>query len=252
MAEYGEMEVAISGLKYGLGGKVESFSCKESDGISFGMPVFGYVGDASSAYRYSNDVGKLAFDADFEASNVITITVNGIAAGDVTFTGTHDATSDLVVAAVAALSGVECVLDSTDATNKTFLIRTKGETAVVTEAITGGSGQATGTVTAHSGQVFVGVAMSTQKSASLDVATNQGYEYQDTINVVSDGELYVDVVETVEAQNEAYVDIAGAGIGVFSNAGVAVNARYRGNADAAGLARLQVRGQTEMTYASSF
>ena len=252
MGEYDYMDAAIAGSKYGLCGRVEGgWICKDSNGIGFGKPVFGYIDDPIGAYNFYNDTGKLVFDADFVASNVITITVNGEDAADVTFASDHDTTADLVVAAVAALDGVECVLDSADTNNRTFIIRTRGATAVVSEAITGGGSQATGTFgNQGSGQVFVGVAMKTEKEQTL--AGVAQYDETEAVNVIADGELWVGVVASVSANNEAYIDNSGADIGEFSNAGVEVSARYRSNASASGLARLRVDGQKEMTYASSF
>ena len=253
MGAYDVMDSGIAGLADGLCPKIEGrWICKDSNGIRFGKPVFGYVGDEVSAYNFYNDVGKIVFDGDFVASNSIVITVNGVAADAVVFATDHDTTAALVVAAVEALTGVECVLDSADANNRTFLIRTKGATAVVAEAITGGAGQATGTITYGSGQVFVGVAMFSQRQPDLDTSEFTGYELNDMVNVVIEGRLLVPVTATVEAQNEAYIDNSGTDIGTWSNAGVEVDARYRENAVSGGLASLYVYGQKEMTYASSF
>jgi hypothetical protein len=207
MGAYDTIDKAIKGLKYGdsLSTRIEGgWACAESDGILFGEPVFGYIDDDIHAYNFHNDVGKIVFDGDFVASNVITITVNGVDAADVTFATDHDTTAALVVAAVNALSGAKCLLDPADTDNRTFLIQTKGFDAVVAEAITGG------------------------------------------------GELWVTPAAAVEANNEAYVDNSGADIGEFSNAGVAINARYRSSGAADALVRLRVHGQTEMTYAGSF
>jgi len=253
MGAYGTIDNAIRGLQYGLNGRKESYACKEILGIEFGDAVFGYVGEVVGAYKFYNDTSKLVFDGDFVASNVITITVNSVAAADVTFATDHDTTAALVVAAVAALDGVECVLDSTDTDNRTFLIQVKGKTAVVAEAITGGSGQVTGTPTYGSSQVFLGVALLSQKGMSNESLTKK-YELTDAVNVMVDGELWVQPVAVVEAFEAAYVDNATTDIGEFTNSagGVAVNAVFRSNASANVLARLRVFGNTKMTYAGLF
>lgn len=248
MPAYRNIDTALRGLKYGIGpdGRIEGgWCCKETDGIEFGDAVFGYVGDEKSAYKFKLDTGKLVFDGDFVTANTIDITVNGVAASQVTFTTDHDTTAALVVSAVAALTGVECVLDSADATNRTFLIQVKGETALVTEDVQGGAGQVSGTITYGSSQVFLGVAVFVQNQPKL-------YELTDPINIMADGEIWVEPVAAVVANQDAFVDNAGADIGEFSNAGVQVNAKYRSNAGANVLARLRVYGQTEMTYAGTF
>jgi hypothetical protein len=247
MTAYNTIDTAKRGLKYGLGpdGRVEGgYACMESAGIEFGDPVFGYIGDNVSVYKFYNDFASLVFDGDFVTGNVITITVNGVDADDVTFATDHDTTAALVVAAVAALTGVECELDSTDTDNRTFLIRTKGATITVAEAITGGAGQVTGTPTYGSSQTFLGVALQTQNASAM-------YELNDAVNVMASGEIWVEPAATVYAFQTAYVDNAGANIQEFTNSagGVAVNAKYNSNAVASGLARLRVMGRTDMTYA---
>jgi len=253
MGAYDTMDVALAGMKPVLDCTAESWVCAEADGISFGLPGFSYLGEAKKLYKYYNDAGKLVFDGDFVTSNVITITVDGEDAADVTFTTDHDTTADLVVAAVAALDDVDCVLDSTDTDNRTFIIRKKGVTLVVSEAITGGAGQVTGTWGDQaSGQVYVGVAMFTQKSESLDTSANEGYEQYDSVNVMTRGRIYVEAKATVEANNEAYVDNSGADIGEFSSAGAELSARYRTNGTSGSIVEVETDGQKEMTYASSF
>lgn len=251
---YDYMEKAIKGLLYGIVKRIEGgWVCRDSAGIRFGAPVFGYVGDENSAYNYYNDTAKLVFDGDFVADNLIRITVNEEAADDVTFDTDHDTTAGLIVDAVNALDGVEAVIDDTDATNRTFLIRVKGKKAEVSEEIAGGAGQVTGTVTYGSGQVFVGIALFTQKGEGLGSAEFTGYEVFDAVNVLADGELWVEVAANVQAQEKAYViATAGATVGKFGAAGTEVNAKYRSSAVADGLARLHVEGQTLLTYASRF
>lgn len=250
MSAYNTMDKGVPGLKYGLGGRIESgWACAESGGIDFGAPCFSYVDEDKLLYNFYNDTAKLVFDGDFVASNVITITVNGVDAADVTFDTDHDTTAALVVAAVAALSGVECVLDSTDTDSRTFLIRTKGATAVVSEAITGGAGQVTGTVTYASGQVFVGVALYlATKVPSLSSSSLQGYEQYDSVNVMADGEVYVTAGATVEANTDAYITTTG----TFGTSGIELDARYRESGASAALVRLNVKGQKVMTYGESF
>jgi hypothetical protein len=85
------------------------------------------------------------FDADFVTSNVITITVNGVAAAAVTFATDHATTLAAVAAAVNALTGVTCTgVDNTVEGGSIFTIETPGVTITVTETVTGGGSQATG------------------------------------------------------------------------------------------------------------
>lgn len=250
MAAYGNIDQAIAGQLYGnrIDNIVDGgFACADSNDIEFGVPVFGYVGEEKSVYNYYNDTSKLAFDADFVTSNTIDITVNGVAADQVTFTTDHDTTAGLVVAAVAALTGVECVLDSNDAANRTFIIRTKGAGITVTEDVQAGASQATGTITYASGQIYLGVSVFAQNVAGK-------YEQYDPIAVLMQGNITVIPTQAVEAQAKAYVDNATTDLGLFTDSanGIEVNARYREDAAADGFARLEQVGKTAMTYAEDY
>jgi hypothetical protein len=244
MGAYDDMDRGISGLKSGIDSRVESKVAQEE--IAFGLPVFGYIGEDGKCWGYKNDVGKIAFDGDFVTGNVITITVNGEAADDVTFTDDHDATMALVLAAVQALTGVDAILDATDTDNRTILIRVKGETAVVAEAITGGAGQVTGTITYGSGQIFLGVAMFDQK---MPYSGDAAYDEDDAVNVMVDGWVRGETAVAVSANGTPYVvTTAGANLGKFGTSGEELTGYYTEDVAAAGNAELRVQGQTAMTY----
>lgn len=250
MGAYDNIDQAIEGLQYGLlqNNRIEGgWVATQEDGIEFGRPVFGYVDDELNLYNFLLDVGKLVFDGDFVTGNSIDITVNGVAAATVPFNSTHNITAGDVVTAISALTGVKCILDPADGTNRTFLIQTKGFTALVTEDVTGGAGQASGTITYFSSQVFVGVSIFVQNSPGL-------YEQYDAVNVMADGELWVKPTLAIEAQEDAYVDNESTDISTFTNStvGVLVNAKYRSSGAADALVRLFVHGQTDMTYAGTF
>ncbi len=253
MGDYDVMDEAIAGLKYGIDSRIEGgWACAESDGISFGMPVFGYIGDEEYAYNYHLDVGKIVFDADFVTLNEIVINVNGEDAATVTYATSHDNTMNLLVAAVSALDGVECVLDADDGDNRTLLIQVKGDDAVVTETVTLGGSQPTGTITYGSSQVYLGMSMFVQKSA----ATSDGeamYDQFDAVNVIVEGWVYANSVGTCKANNEAYVyATAGDDFGKLSSAGEEIAARFRSNAISGALVRVFTDGQKEMAYAGLF
>lgn len=242
MGAYDYMDEAVAGLLDGLDNQIEGRrAVKDLAGIEFGYPVFGYVADTKGAYAFKKDVGKIVFDADFVTSNSILITVNGVSAGAVVFATDHDTTADLVVAAVAALAGVECVLDSADATNRTFLIRVKGATAVVTEAVTLGATQADGTITYDTGQVFLGICCKTQNAPGL-------YEQYDAVNIVVDGRVWAQSGSAASNLDPVYV----ADSGKVANAGEAIGANFKSNVAAAGLVLTRVTGQTNLGLSAKF
>lgn len=243
MSAYDYIDQASAGLLYGLDNNVEGgWACKPSAGIEFGYPVFGYAGDGKDLYSFKKDVGKIVFDADFVASNSIVITVNGVDTAAVVFDTDHDTTMNLVLAAINALTGVEAVLDATDTDNRTFYILVKGETAVVSEAVTGGAGQASGTITYTTGQIFIGMAIQTQNSPGL-------YEQYDAVNVLVRGYCWADCGTAAQSNLVSYV----ADTGKVANAGVEIGARFRfSNLTAAGLIVVEVEGRKELGVASLF
>lgn len=247
MPEYGNMNQAFAGLRYGImDGDVETRIAQEE--VGFGLPVFGYEGEIETGYKYYADVAKVVFDADFVASNSIIITVNGTPSTATVFDTDQETTLAALVANVAALAGVECVADDSDVDGRTILVRTKGATAVVTEAITGGASQATGTITTGSGQVFLGITMSTQKEDFF-------YNALDTMNVVhKTGRVYAQVTGVAVANGKAYLGTDGK---FSATAGTDIGCVFVSNevADAASgnnIAIVEVADIAALTYASSF
>ena len=250
MGAYGFLDEAVAGLKYGLDSRIEGgWVCKESAGINFGAPVFGYDDDVNGAYNYYNDTAKVVYDADFVTSNSIAFSVNGTSITPVVFATSHAATMTALIAAVEALTGVEAVLDSDDSNGRTLFVRTRGATNTVVTTVTLGGSQATATMTYDSGQVYVGVAMFVQKAPSV---SGEAYEQYDAMNVMADGEIWVVPTLAVIAQEFAYIDTTGADVGSFSNAGNLLTSKYRSSGAADALVRLFVHGQTKLTYAGRF
>ena len=240
---YQDMGTALAGLGIApCTARIDSFTATED--IEFGYPVFSYPGE-KNAYAYRLDTGKIAFDDDFVTANTIDITVNGVAMATVTFDTDHDTTADLVVDALNAMTGVEAVLDSTDTNNRTFLIRTKGVTAVVTENVLLGAGQVSGTISYESAQIFVGMCLRTMMPSSGTAK----YVVTDEVNVLERGKLWAEAGKAVNANTAVYVESTGK---VSDTAGLAIDCVFRGTVAAAGLVELEVNGQSEFTNANSF
>jgi hypothetical protein len=244
---YQNMDAALAGLSVGPAtARIDSFTAAED--IEFGYAVFSYPGE-KKAYNYHNDVAKLVFDGDFVASNTIDISVSGEAAPQVTYATSHDNTANLVVDAINTLDGVECVLDSADTDNRTFLIREKGVDTAVTEDVQAGAGQVSGTITYQSGQVFVGLALRT----TMPYSGTANYPEYCEVNVLERGKCYVETSSAAVQNQPAFVDNAGSDKGKFANAaGLTVDCRFRSDVASAGLAVVEVNGQSTTTYAESF
>lgn len=237
MPAYGTQDPAFAGLKIGFDNNTETLLAAEA--IAFGVPLFGYVGDAVKAYNYALDVNKLVFSADLITSNKVNGSVNGVAYAEVTFASTHAATMTALINAMKAISGVEAVLDSTDTNGRTILVRTKGADCTVTATVTAGSTQATATITTGNGQVFVGIAQHTQK-------TPGSYEIQDAVNVLAVGQVWAKA-SAATANGIAYVTTAG----IFGSSGIDVGCVFR-SALSTDIAIVEVRDRNALTYAARF
>ena len=255
MPAYGDMDIAIAGLiAEGIQhSSIRSRVAKQE--ITYGNPVFGYLGDAVGAYNYALDTAKLVFDADFVTSNTIDITVNGEAISTVTFDTDHDTTAAAVLAAIQALTitdsvlgdvSVDAILDPADANNRTFYIRTKGLDITVTEDVQAGAGQATGTITYQSDQVFAGVATFVQRGVK-SISEGSLYEVDTAVTVMERGILYAFVNSTPSADDDAYIDNAGSDKGAFASSGDDPGCKFRSGLVANpttgdNLAKVEVRG----------
>lgn len=214
--------------------EVESKQAAEQ--IVFGRAVAAEPGNVDSVVLPKNDNATLLFDADFVTSNTIDLKVNGVAIAQVTFATDHDTTAGLVRDAIAALTGVTCILDPLDANNRTFLIETDGVIIAVTDVVVAaGASQAGSTVTLSADDVFRGISLHVNNEAGKYLITD----------MVSVGRKVIAIVETgvaVVADEAAYVDLSGA-IGKFTNVStnnMATGGFFRSTVAAAGLAALQI------------
>jgi len=240
MTAYNNIDSAIAGLKSGLGDSKVS-SCVAGEAIAFGRPVFAYDNDVEKVYNFKLDVSTNLYSADFSSSNVIALSVNGVAITPITYATDHATTLAALVAAVDALAGVECISSA----EKTLLIRTKGADCVVVTSVSGGSA-VTVTTTTGSGSVFVGVSLFTQKVGGT-------YAIYDSVNVLREGNIWVTCNTAAEGNMIAYLDIAGADKGAFTNAaGTDIGCKFQSNLAATGLALIEVNGQVALASAASF
>jgi len=155
------------------------------------------------------NVSTLVFDADFEASNSIIITVNGVATTATVYASSHADTGAAVLAKILALSTVASATFSV----RTFVIKVIDAPAVVTEAITGGSSQPTGTATPSLdiSTLFGVVEHSYALEGGLPGSTDPvQYPANDVANILRKGAIYVQMetafdpdVDTLYIRHEA-------------------------------------------------
>lgn len=214
----------------------EVISRQAGETIPFGRAVAAEAGNVNSVVLPKNDNAQIVFDADFVTSNTIDLDVNGVSITQVTFTTDHDTTAGLLVAAIAALTGVTCTLNASDANNRTFDIETDGVAITISNiVVAAGASQAGSAVTYSADDVFRGISLHTHKELGYYAVTD----------MVSIGTKVVAIVETsvaVTADDTAYVDLSGA-IGKFTNVStnnMTTGGKFLTTIAAAGLAAVQI------------
>jgi len=219
---------------------VESFIAQLA--IPFGRACGAEAVDVNEVHLPVKDVCALLFDADFVTANVVTITVNGNATAGIPFDTDHDTTVDAVKAAIEALTGVSSVTLTDVTNNREFTIETKGLVITVSETVTGGASQATGTPTYSSDDIFRGIALHSHQMGAGNKFGTAEYKATAAVNVLRQGTAWVETGLAVNADEAAYVDIAGA-VGKFTNVSggnLATGGFFRSTVGAAGLAKLEI------------
>lgn len=224
--EYGNMDKAVAGLKFGL--QHEEVSRSANRKIDFGDPIFLNLGDEEIAGDGTVDAGSIVLSANLITGNSTVVTINGVAQTAVVFATDHATTFAAIVATIVA-AGVN--VESSSATTRTISMRTTGVALTVSAVTTLGDTQPTWTYTATVPQFF-GVASATQKWPGY-------YDIGDTVNIVRDGLIWVPVADAVGSQAQAYVTSAGAWTDE-SSGNTATGCRFRMGTTAAGLALLEV------------
>lgn len=255
MADYGNIDVAMAGLiAEGIQGNksIKDGAVQVSAGIEFGAPVMAYIGDDNKeVYPVILDTNKIVFDADFDGSDALSITVNGVESATVTYTSSHANTMNLLVAALQALTGVDVYEAATaeDANNRTIYVRTKGLacTASVTEKVATIPGD---TITAETDQVFLGIASYTAKN--LSTANTALYEQYEDANILEYGVIYALSTGTIAGFSALYMSVtAGATLGrQTATAGITVNTKAKADnitvQTSTTITKIEVRGQYKL------
>lgn len=186
--------------------KVESLQAFEAIGLGLGIVKRDGYDDQVRLPKYNQ--GTLTFDADLVTSNSIVLTVNGDALTAVPFNSDHDTTMDDLVTALEADDDVASatLTDATDNRQITVLA-VDGLDMVVSAAVTGGGGQATGTWADGSadsiGYISV-VAHDREQARSTGIVQ---YEQYEPVNCLRRGSVYAYAEEAVNSGDPVYVRI---------------------------------------------
>lgn len=170
--------------------------------IGFGKAVVKGVTGGTDVKNIFKSKASITYDINFEASNSITFTVNGVSITPVVYATSHAATFAALIAAIDALSGVSAVAG----TGREILVTVDAAAANITVAsvVTGGTNQAVGTIVYTSVDVFEGIA-ALRHGQPVTVGGSDQYEINDVVNVLTKGVIWVQVVATVAYGDSVYV-----------------------------------------------
>ena len=257
MAAYNDMDKGVAGLVAGLYPKFDTGVVQES--LVAGTPVFGYTNSDNKVWKLKADVSKLVLGSDLSASNSTVITVNSVASSAVVYATSHAATIAAVVNAIKAIPvsasnpyGVEAVLDATDGTSRTILIRTKGATATASGAVTGGSAVTITPTNGLFGQVFKGV-VAKHDAVPTTTGGSATFVQYDAVSLAYDTDIWGIAAAGVDSNEKAYVS-ASTGTFTATSTDQDVGVRCIVARDAgSGVALIRVPTQpVALTYADRF
>lgn len=196
-----DIPVAMAGMLADCGfTDKRSYSAEEE--IPVGVGVVRGASDTTCRLPNRNQA-TLTYSADFVASNVINVTVNGVAISPVTFATDHATTFAAVVAAINGLAGIDAVAGAGRSIIITSTDPATGDVTVST-VVTLGVSQATGTAANASEDLFLGVAVHTHTlGANADGETV--YAATETVGVLHRGRIWVPVEENVAMGDPVYL-----------------------------------------------
>jgi len=171
--------------------------------LAFGVAAVQGITPGTDVKAIYKDTAAITYDGDFVASNSIPMSVNGVAITPVVYATSHAATFAALIAAIDALDGVSAVAG----TGREIIITIDNAVSNITLSdytVTGGAGQAAGTVVYTSSDVFDGIT-ALRHGQPASIGGNDQYAINDAVNVLTKGVIYVWVVATVAVNDSVYV-----------------------------------------------
>ena len=247
MPAYGAIDAAIDGLQWGSNPRIESAIAQEP--IPFGVAVFGKDGVDNAVWKCHQDQVLATGSGALVTSNSIAISftftpTTGIYAGiaqNITITPVVFATSDAatitaIIAAINANATVVAINAAVPGSLKGIVSPTAtafqwgiqadaGDITALSAVVTLGAGQITYTYAYSEWKRFLGVSAFAQRGGRLYGAGTSQYLQQDSVNILTLGEIWVpDGGVSVLNGQKAYVIVApGATQGQFNSTSTAPN-----------------------------
>ncbi len=241
MGAYNNIDPAIDGLQYGSEPRIESAIAKEN--IPYGIAVFGKDGVDNACWKAHQDQVLVTGSGALVTSNSVAITFtftpnSGSLAGiaqnivitPVVFTSTDAATITAIIAAInanatvvainAAVPGSLTAVPSPGAVAFQWAVRADaGDITAMVATVTLGAGQITYTYAYSEFKRFLGVSAFTQRGGRSYGAGSSQYLYQDAVNIITLGEVWVSTggVSVLNGENAYVIVTPGATQGQFTN-----------------------------------
>lgn len=194
------MEIGAPGLKADSGfDNVLSYRAAEDMGFGLGLVAGSNDGDVLLP---SKNVAVLLFDADFVASNVISLEVNGEEV-EVTYATSQAATLAALAEEINDLEGVSA---SVTAARQITVVSENGPVLLENVEVTGGASQADSDVSYSGSHRFLGVSLRTH-ALEQNLEGESFYKEKMAVSVLTRGRVYVLVENLVKAGDSVYMRV---------------------------------------------
>lgn len=199
--------------------RVESKLSNDSSAIQFGRGVAKGADAELNVENFYQEIATVTYDIDFEASNSIAFSVNGVAITPVVYASSQADTLAALVAAVDGLSGVSAVASTTKGLIVTRRVIPADTSAdiVALSTVTLGTNQAVATYAYSTDQVFAGATVKQDNAVGGEIVTDDNGEYGDC-GAMTQGVLWCELVsgQTPAVDGSVYVVSTGTDRGKFT------------------------------------
>lgn len=222
--------------------KIKSYAAEEN--INFGLGVVA-GSDLEKTVQLPNIGQNLVFSGPLVTDNAINMDINGVAISEVSFAVDNLTTLNFLATEIALNENVASAVVS--GTDTIIVTNSVGSSVDITNAlVTGGAGQATITVNSVNNNTFRGVAALDQ-SVQQDSSGNTYYATNATVNVLSQGTVWVIVNGTVAPDDDVAIVVSDdstkgrfiSAAGVVDTGSVINGAKFRSAADVGEIAKIE-------------
>jgi len=224
------------------------------ENFNVGLGLAKVIGQDYIVRLPQSNLSTIDLDADLVTSNVINVSVNGVALAPIIFATSHLATMNTIAAVILAQPNIASAVVGGANNRMITVTATEGNVAIVNSfVITLGASQATATITNTTQDTFYGVGARSQDKPNplnpLGSFGNPIYFQGDCVSLLTRGRIYVAAEQNLTSDSPVYWRFAANGLllpGGFradSDGGRAIAlpaARYTVGAMAGAIATLEI------------